>query len=92
VLYSVLSKEAAHPSAQSIDRYFVRGTGAFPLQNMRWGGYANDPDEIGLMLNMACLAMLEICESICIMLSNEDAMKEVQSHRVAHDRLNGGKL
>jgi hypothetical protein len=50
VNYAVLSREAAHPSAQSLDRYFIRGRGATPLQGMRWGAYAGDPDEIGLTL------------------------------------------
>jgi hypothetical protein len=57
VHYAILSRQAAHPSAQSLDRYFIRGRGAFPLQAMRWGAYASDPDEVGLILNMACLAI-----------------------------------
>ena|SRR6516162_6498644 len=69
VHYAVLSWEAAHPSAQSLDRHFIRGRGATPLQGMRWGAYAGDPDEIGLTLNLACLAMLEVCESTCDMLA-----------------------
>jgi hypothetical protein len=42
VHYATLSREAAHPSAQSLDRHFVRGRGATPLQEMRWGAYAGD--------------------------------------------------
>jgi hypothetical protein len=92
VHYAILSRQAAHPSAQSLDRYFIRGRGAFPLQGMRWGAYASDPDEIGLTLNMACLAVLETWESACEMLSNADTANEVKGHRLAHRRLNGGNL
>ena len=75
VHYAVLSRDAAHPSAQSLDRYFIRGRGKFPLQGMRWGAYASEPDEIPLTLNMASLATLEVCESMCEMLSNTDAKR-----------------
>ena len=92
VHYATLSREAAHPSAQSLDRHFVRGRGATPLQEMRWGAYAGDPDEIGLTLNMACLAMLEVCESTSDMLANTGAASEVKAHRSVYDKLNGGKL
>jgi hypothetical protein len=91
-LCTVLSREAAHLSAQSLDRYFIRGRGVTPLQGMRWGAYAGDPDEIGLTLNMACLAMLEVCESTCDMLANTGALSEVKAHRIVHDKLNGGSL
>jgi hypothetical protein len=90
--YAVLSRDAAHPSARSLDRYFVGGRGETPLQEIRWGAYAGDPEEIGLTLNMACLAMLEVCESACDMLANKGVLTEVQAHRSVHDRLNGGKL
>jgi len=73
-------------------RYFIRGRGVTPLQGMRWGAYAGDPDEIGLTLNMACLAMLEVCESTCDMLANTGALSEVKAHRIVHDKLNGGSL
>lgn len=92
VLYAILSRDAAHPSAQSLDRYFVRGQGEFPLQGMRWGAYASERDEISLTLNMACLAMIEICERMCEMLPNADALREVKAHRSAHDKLNGSRL
>jgi hypothetical protein len=92
VNYAVLSREAAHPSAQSLDRYFIRGRGATPLQGMRWGAYAGDPDEIRLTLNMACLAMLEVCETTCAILANTGALSEVKAHRSVHDKLNGGNL
>jgi hypothetical protein len=92
VNYAILSRDAAHPSAQSLDRYFVRGRGAAPLQRMQWGAYASDPDEIPLTLNLACLATLVACESMCEMLSNTEMLSEVRSHRAAHDKLNGGKL
>jgi hypothetical protein len=75
VHYAVLSRDAAHPSAQSLDRYFIRGRGKFPLQGMRWGAYASESDEIPLTLNMASLATLEVCESMCEMLSNTDAKR-----------------
>jgi hypothetical protein len=42
VLYGILSRQAAHPSAQSLDRYLIRGRGAVPLQGMRWGAFASD--------------------------------------------------
>jgi hypothetical protein len=90
--YAVLSRNAAHPSAQSLDRYFIRGRGEFPLQGMRWGAYASEPGEIPLTLNMASLATLELCESTCEMLSNMEMLNEVKAHRSAHDTLNGGKL
>lgn len=92
VNYAVLSREAAHPSAQSLDRYFIRGRGATSLQGMRWGAYAGGPDEIGLTLNITCLAMLEVCESTCDMLDNTDALSEVKAHRSVHDKLNGENL
>jgi hypothetical protein len=92
VHYAVLSREAAHPSAQSLDRYFIRGREETPLQGMRWGAYAGDPDETGLTLNMACLAMLEVCEGMCDMLANTGALSEVKAHRSVHDKLNGGRL
>lgn len=89
--YSVLSRDAAHPSAHSIDRYLVQGRDK-SLQSIHWGAYAHDSDEIPRTLNMACLAMLEVCEKMCEMLSNTDAIVEVRSHRSVHDKLNGGKL
>jgi len=92
VYYAVLSREAAHPSAQSLDRYFIRGRGATPLQGMLWGAYAGGPDEIGLTLNMACLAMLEVCETTCDILANTGALREIKAHRSVLDKLNGGSL
>jgi hypothetical protein len=59
---------------------------------MRWGAYTGDPDEIGLTLNMACLAILEVCESACDMLAHTGALNEVTAHRSVHDKLNGGNL
>jgi hypothetical protein len=59
---------------------------------MRWGAYAGDPDEIGLTLNMACLTMLEVCETTCAILANTSALSEVKAHRSVHDKLNGGNL
>jgi hypothetical protein len=48
-----------------------------PAPGRRWGAYASDPDEVGLILSMACLAMLEVCESTGEMLSNAEAVIEV---------------
>jgi Family of unknown function (DUF5677) len=92
VQYAVLSRQAAHPSAQSLDRYFISGGGVTPLLGMRWGAYVGDPDEIGLTLNMACLAMLEVCESTCDILADTGALSDVRAHRSVHDKLNGGNL
>ena len=44
------------------------------------------------MLNMACLAMLEVYESTCDILANTGALREVKAHRSVHDKLNGGNL
>jgi hypothetical protein len=52
VHYGVLSRDAAHPSARSLDRYFVGGRGTTPLQEICWGAYASDTDEIGLTLTI----------------------------------------
>jgi hypothetical protein len=41
---------------------------------------------------MACLAMLEVCESMRDMLANTGALSEVKAHRSVHDKLNGGSL
>jgi len=56
---------------------------------MRWGAYASEPDEIPLTLNMASLATLEVCESMCEMLSHTEMLNEVKAHRSAHDKLSG---
>jgi hypothetical protein len=59
---------------------------------MRWGAYASEPDAVPLTLSMACLAVMEVCERMCEMLRNADALDEVKAHRSVHDKLNGGEL
>jgi hypothetical protein len=50
VHYAVLSGDAAHPCARSLDRYLIPGRRTNPPQGMRWGFI--DPVEIELRLKM----------------------------------------
>jgi hypothetical protein len=87
---SITPSSPATPPTRAHNRSIGGGRGATPFQGMRFG--AIDPDEIGLRLNIACVAVLAVCECLCDMLGNTIALGEVKEHYSIHDKLNGGNL
>jgi hypothetical protein len=87
LIYSLLSGDAAHPSAQAIDRYLVRGNRRTPLKSMVWGAFC-DAEHLPETLNFACQAMIAIGVAMSDMLGNVEANRAMAAHADVYAKLN----
>jgi Family of unknown function (DUF5677) len=88
--YAQLSAEAAHPSGEALDRYFVRGGRQYPVRGMNRGAYFA-VDEIEDALKRGCHAMLLIGDAVATLFSDQEIAAELAEHTKAHTQMVAGK-